>query len=552
MAGRCIEKLPHSCGSHDALQIYLDNQGKYSGYCHACNTYVPSPYKEGNAPAIKKTEKTKEEIKEEIEEVSILPVVSLPDRKLEKDSLDYFDIKISLSEQDGTTPVLHHYPYYKAGEVVGYKNRLITGKTFWSTGDIKKAEPFGWKQALETGARTLYITEGELDAVALFQALKNKAKGTRYAEYNPAVVSVKNGSSSAKKDLSAFASTLQNNFQEIVLVFDQDKAGKQAVEEVVQVIPYIQTVTIPGKDPNECVIKGHSLALCNAVLFKKNKPKNTRLILGTDLISSARKETKMGLSWPWPGLTKLTRGIRFGETVYLGSGVKMGKTTLVTKLIAHLIIEHSLKVLCVQPEEPIDKTFRLVTGQVAHRIFNDPEIPFDYEAYDKAAPVVGEKLVLLNLYQNLEWNVLRGDIISAVNDGCRAVFIDPITNLTNGIDAATANVVLQEFAQELAYLAKDLSIIIFLFCHLKAPASGLPHERGGTIYSSQFAGSRAMMRSCHLMLGLEGNKDPNLPQEERNTRKLVILEDRAYGATGYIPLYFDIKTGIYHEMKVET
>ena len=88
-----------------------------------------------------------------------------------------------------------------------------------------------------------------------------------------------------------------------------------------------------------------------------------------------------------------------------------------------------------------------------------------------------------------------------------------------------------------------------LFCHLKAPESGLPHERGGKIYSNQFAGSRAMMRSCNTMLGLEGDKDPDLDEDERNMRRLVLLEDREFGATGYIPLWFDKNTGCYHEMK---
>ena len=257
----------------------------------------------------------------------------------------------------------------------------------------------------------------------------------------------------------------------------------------------------------------------------------------------------MGLSWPWEGLTKLTRGIRFGETLYLGSGVKMGKTTMVATLIAHLIVEHKLKVFCVQPEETNVKTFKLIVGKVAKRVFHDPEIPFDYDAFDKTAPLVGENLCVLNLYQSLDWNTLRVDIAAAIEDGCRAVFIDPITNLTSGIDAAQANTILQEFAQELAYIAKDLNIIVFLFCHLKAPLNGLPHERGGKVFSSQFAGSRAMMRSCHLMLGLEGSKDPDLSPEERKMRRLVVLEDREYGSSGSISLYFNDNTGLYHEIK---
>lgn len=62
MAGQCIEKLPHSCGSSDGLQTYFDN-GKYTGYCHVCATYVPDPYG-GNEPEI--VVKTEAEIEQEV------------------------------------------------------------------------------------------------------------------------------------------------------------------------------------------------------------------------------------------------------------------------------------------------------------------------------------------------------------------------------------------------------------------------------------------------------------------------------------------------------
>ncbi len=545
----CVEKLPHSCGSSDALQVFLDNQGKYTGYCFACDSFIANPYEGKRGRKKIPIKKSEEEIINEIVDMIRCPTVDLLSRKLKKEALNYFGITMGLSEQDGITPVFHYYPYYKNDKLIAYKVRLIEGKNFWSVGNIKDADLFGWQQALATGSKTLYITEGELDAVALFQALKNKAKGTPYEKYNPAVVSLLHGGTSAKKDLATKAALLNANFKEVVLVFDQDRAGQIAIEETMQVLPYSKAVSLPAKDANECVIKGYELALCNAVLFKKNKPKNTRIIWADSLINDARKETKMGLSWPWEGLTKLTRGIRFGETLYLGSGVKMGKTTMVATLIAHLIVEHKLKVFCVQPEETNVKTFKLIVGKVAKRVFHDPEIPFDYDAFDKTAPLVGENLCVLNLYQSLDWNTLRVDIAAAIEDGCRAVFIDPITNLTSGIDAAQANTILQEFAQELAYIAKDLNIIVFLFCHLKAPLNGLPHERGGKVFSSQFAGSRAMMRSCHLMLGLEGSKDPDLSPEERKMRRLVVLEDREYGSSGSISLYFNDNTGLYHEIK---
>ena len=45
------------------------------------------------------------------------------------------------------------------------------------------------------------------------------------------------------------------------------------------------------------------------------------------------------------------------------------------------------------------------------------------------------------------------------------------------------------------------------------------------------------------MYGLEGNKDPDLPDEERNIRYLVLLEDRNFGESIRIPLFYNRMTG---------
>jgi twinkle protein len=545
----CVEKLPHECGTKDGLQVF-ENDGKHDGWCFSCSSYVPDPY--GDRPddfKPAKRERDQRDVDAEISEISRLPVVPLPDRQLEQFALEYFGVKIGLSETDGVTPVLHYYPYQRAGRIVGYKARIIENKRMWVTGTLREVDLFGWDKALATGAKRLYITEGELDAVALYQALKNKSRGTLYSHYDPAVVSLPSGAGSARKVLTDKLQELRANFKEIVLVFDKDEQGQLATEDALQILPHAQTVTLPGKDANDCVMQGRSMALCNAVLFKAEIPKNTRLVNAKSLYAAGRIQSELGLSWPWPGLTKLTRGIRFGETIYLGAGVKMGKSEVVNTIAAHLIVEHDLKVFLAKPEEANRKTVQMVLGKVVGKFFHDPEIEFDYEAYDEAAKKVGDKLMLLSLYQHLGWDSLRGDIMAAVAQGAKAVFIDPITNLTNGIASGQANTQLQEIAQELAAMAKDLDIVVFIFCHLKAPESGVPHERGGKVFSHQFAGSRAMMRSCNLMLGLEGSKDPDLEVEQRNMRRLVILEDREFGASGVIPLYWDWKTSLFNEIQ---
>ena len=126
--------------------------------------------------------------------------------------------------------------------------------------------------------------------------------------------------------------------------------------------------------------------------------------------------------------------------------------------------------------------------------------------------------------------------------------IDPITCFTNQMSASEANEHLTMIAADISAMAKDHEFTAWLYCHLKAPGQGEPHERGGAVMSSQFAGSRAMMRSCNYMIGLEGNKDPDLAIEERNMRHLKLLEDREFGTVATIPLYWDYHTGAFNEV----
>jgi twinkle protein len=549
---KCVEKLPHrtdKCNSNNGLQVFAKEGGGYDGYCFSCGTYVPNPY--ADKPADYKPvsiTKTPEQVQQELEEIGEYQTLPLPDRKLKKEYLAYFGVKIGVSEQDGETPVSHYYPYYLDGELKGYKVRLIEGKKMWSVGSIKGVEFFGWNQAVKTGGKKIFITEGELDAVALFQIFKEKNKGTQYAEINPAIVSISNGASGARAQISKMLPEIRKHFKEIILVFDNDVAGKQAAEEVAKIVPDAMVATLPSKDANQCLIEGRSVQAYNACQFNAQKPKNTRLVSGNELHASAKEPPTYGISWPWKHITEATRGIRLGETIYIGAGQKQGKSEVVNTLAAHFIKEHGWKVFLIKPEESNRKTYKLVAGKLAGKFFHDPNKEFDSVAYDKAGDILNDKLFMLNLYQHVGWETLKADIVAAASEGCKAIIIDPITNLTNGMEAAVANVKLQEIAQELSAMALDLNVVIFIFCHLRNPDSGPPHERGGEVLSSQFAGSRAMARSCNLMLGLEGNRDPSLNREERNLRTLVLLEDREFGETGRYKLYWDQNTGLFNEI----
>ncbi|KKK82579.1 hypothetical protein LCGC14_2801960, partial [marine sediment metagenome] len=185
----CYAKLPHSCGSSDALQTFIDEDGSFSGYCFSCDTYVPDPY--GDAlPDAKAHQRGSEDVTGVIlAEIGGYKSCTLADRKLEKETLEYFGIKIGVSEQDGVTPTVVYFPYYKditvnyKEAVDAYKVRLLDPKKFWCIGDMKGVNLFGWDEAIATGAKKLFITEGELDTASLWQALVAKQKGTKWEQY---------------------------------------------------------------------------------------------------------------------------------------------------------------------------------------------------------------------------------------------------------------------------------------------------------------------------------------------------------------------------------
>lgn len=551
MAGRCVEKLPHDkCGSSDALQVFEEN-GEHTGFCFSCNTYIPNPYKDGAvAPKIgTRLSKSKEEIAAEMEEIAALSSLDLEHRKLDRETLEHFGVKVALSEEDGKTPTIAYYPHTRNGVVVGYQCKLIDPKKFWWLGDPNDVDLFGWEQAVSSPSKTLFITEGADDALALYQVLKARNK-PEYAHFVPAVVSITHGSTGARRDIARQLDAIKAKWEKVVLCFDMDDPGKAAVQSVLQILPDAKAAQLPSKDANQCLLDGRANALASAVLYEAKVPKNTRIISASSLYDIAKEPAKWGLAWPWPKLTDYTRGIRFGETIYIGAGVKMGKGEIRNTIIADLITTHGLKCFVASLEEHNKGTVQRVLGKVAGRIFHDPKIEFDYDAYDKAAELVGDNLKMLDIYQRCEWEHLANDIrVAAKVDGCKAVFIDPITRVVGGNDAGVQNTMLEDIAQELSIMAKDLDIVVFIFCHLKAPVAGPSHEAGGEVVSAQFAGSRAMMRSCNLMLGLWGNKHPDRPEDLRNIRELIILEDREFGASGKVPLFWDKDTGLFTQVQ---
>lgn len=570
MTSQVIARLPHNCGTKRGLVVYADEEGNVDGYCYACDNYVPNPYGDPKkiADLPKPKEKTEAQIAAEIAEIDGYPCVDVEERRLRAKNLGKFGVKIGLSEADGVTPREMYFPLTRGGKLVGYQVKTVGLGAYnkvWAVGDCKDVDLFNWETAKRSGAYRLIITEGMADSVAVDRIFEMYGK----EEYAPAIVSLPYGAGRARACIQKHAKEIKNLFKEVYFCFDNDKAGQAAVEQAMLVLPDAKSVTLPEKDANDCLMAGKAKAAYTALSYRAVTPKNTRLVTASEIHETAKQPAKFGeLTWPWAQMNEDLRGIRLGETIYLGAGVKLGKTTIKNALGAHFIKNDNTKVFMACPEEPNEMTYKLLANQLTGKIFHDPKVEFDEDAYEQAGVLLRDKLYMLNLYQHLGWTTLKQDIQDAVSSGCKVVMIDPITNLTNGVDAASANTLLAEFSQDLSAMARDLNFAAFLFCHLKAPEGQISedkrqqyyskgqyldlgncsHEMGGSVYSNQFAGSRAMMRSCNLMLGLLGNKDPELDEASRNIREIRVLEDRAFGTSGKYELFWNRNTGKFVEL----
>ena len=153
------------------------------------------------------------------------------------------------------------------------------------------------------------------------------------------------------------------------------------------------------------------------------------------------------------------------------------------------------------------------------------------------------------LFRSNRWDDIEPAIRFAVNQGATNVIIDPLTRLVSS-DPSEANKQLVEISDKISKMAKDLGFFYLILTHLNAPQSGKPHEEGGKVHSNQFTGSRAMMRACYYMLGIERDKTKE-DEIERNTSQFVLLEDIEFGNRGKFDVCYDRQTGDYLEQDLQ-
>jgi len=260
-----------------------------------------------------------------LDECLSFPIRALHDRGITKETCEHFDVRVALSPTDGHTITHHYYPRTKKNKLSSFKKRIVSTKDFRSVGDGQGVELFG-QSVCKPNGKKLFITEGECDALALYQTLRLHSS----MDWNPAVVSLSNGSASASKDISENFDFVQT-YDEIILCFDQDDPGQAAVDDVCPLLAgKVYIAKFSEKDANDMVLKGKSHELYWDVM------KHARAYMPDNIINYGEcwdrfKHGKNKVCYPypesWTDINAKTYGTRLGSLVTITSGSGMGGLT---------------------------------------------------------------------------------------------------------------------------------------------------------------------------------------------------------------------------------
>jgi len=386
------------------------------------------------------------------------------------------------------------------------------------------------------GGKKLVVTEGEIDALSVSQAQDNKW----------AVVSIPTGSSSAAKVFKANHNWL-SMWEEVILMFDEDEAGRRAVESVVQLLPQgrAKVARLPMKDANECLTSGKAKDIIHAI-FQAIPWRPDAIVSGSDLLTRIlNPKNSDSVPYPFDGLNNMTRGLRRGEIVTFCAGSGIGKSQ-VCRIIAHsLVTQTNTAVGYIALEESVERTALGIIGlQMGKQLHLDPASIKGEPDFEKAyAATIGSGRFWL--YDH--WGSLDADrLISHIAHMAKVmevsyVVLDHISIVVSGNGEGDERRMIDNVMTKLRALVEETGIGLILVSHLKRPADGRGHEEGANTSLAHLRGSAAIAQLSDMVIGLERNQQD---EEQKHVTTLRVLKNRFSGDTGIAcNLQFDIDTG---------
>lgn len=532
----------------DNLAVYGEGNG---AYCWACGFTILSD-------AQKSERGIDDEYYEEIEVSTKEPITDEENaaikgytgprskgwRGIRDDTNVPYGVRYSYDEETGE-PDKQFVPTTIAGKLVGYKTREFP-KDFTNPIGVtgKNCELIG-QFRYKNGGRTVLIVGGEVDMLSAEQMLWDYQKSKGNEDYpRVAVVSPSIGESGAAKQIQAQYEFF-NSFENIIVGFDNDVAGKKATEEVVAVLPKgkVKVAEWTKKDPNAMLTAGLEKLFIND--YYRSKPFVPAGIVGSgELGDKMRAEADAErISFPpfMPEVNRMTGGgIGLGKIVNIGAASGIGKTVYVDECIYYWIFNSPYRVGVVSMELNAGQYgLSMLSRHVGRKINNIADRKERMDFLNSPEVVEAERKLYFNDDGSHRFHLVDDrdgsiDALKAVVEQlivaceCKVIVLDPIQDILDGLTNEEQAV----FLKWQKGMLKSHNITFININHVrKSGGGGKQNSAGAMISEEDFAGSSTIFKSGALNILLVRDKMAE-DETERNTTHVFISKNRDNGMTG--------------------
>jgi len=502
-----------NCGSKDNLGVWEDHT-----YCFGCHNYEKT---NGELPKVEK----QKIISDMIEGI----VEALPSRKIDSETCKKFNYQTA--EYKGEPVHIANF-YDRNYNRVAQKLRFKDKRFIW-LGDTDKITLFG-QNLWRDGGKMVVITEGEIDALTVSKVQNNKFP----------VVSVPSGASSAKKYIKKELEWL-SKFENIVLMFDEDEAGKSATIECANILPVkkVKIASLPAKDPSELLQNGQGSKIIDAMWeAKAYTPQgiiegvNTKeLLLNDDYVET--------IPYQWNGFNQKLGGIRKGELVLLTAGSGTGKSQVCREIAYHLINQKE-KVGYIALEESVKRSVRGIVSVGLNQLIHLPEVKekLTEEEIINEWNNIKDYICFYDHFGSSDTEDLMNRIRYMVQSlDCKTIILDHISIVISGLADGDERRLIDNTMTNLRKLVEEVKCAMFVVSHLKRPEGKNGHEEGVQTSLSHLRGSHSLAQLSDAVVGFERNQQDEI---QSNVMTARVLKNRYSGDTGIAcSLIYDKQTG---------
>lgn len=546
------------CGSKDNLAVYDD--GSYFCFSYCGYKSVSEEYKElleASKGSSKKGKKTMD-ITEQEKTLNVKPAIT-PEkaaeikeetsvkakgfRSIKDETYSYFGVRHKFNEETGEV-VEQYYPITQQGELVGYKIREVP-KDFRSIGRTgADCDLFG-QFRFNRGGKYVVITEGECDMLAAYEMLKdyNKSRGS---EFEIAVVSPTTGAQS-KKQIAAQYKFL-DMFDNIVLSFDNDKAGQEAIDKLLPVLPKgkVKIMKMRLKDANEYLMAGKQREFITD-FYNAEKRVPVGVLPSSDLYARILEQAEVA-KIPFPPEmeelnSKFIGGLPMGAIVNIAADTGLGKTTLVNFMLEYWVFNSPHTLGIVSMELDAGQYGEAMLSQYLQRklaLIGDKEERLKFLESDHVRLKADELFKREDgsprfyLLDNRDGSVEEiQDTIEelVVACGCKVIILDVLQDVLDGL----SNEEQALFLKWAKGIIKSHGCTLIFVNHMRKVEAG----KSGADSEMNIMGSSTIIKSASANILLKRDKMAEDPIK-RNTTEIFVTKNRLYGLTGPAgALYYD-------------